>query len=121
MATDRQKARQGRGRRVRYKIKQIGQGRLRLSVYRSSKNIYAQIINDAEGRTLVSASTLEKEIKDVVASGGNMQAATMVGKLLAQKALKNGIESVVFDRGGFLYHGRVKVLAEAAREGGLKF
>lgn len=91
----------------------------RLNVYRSLNNIYAQIIDDTKGITLVSASTLDKEIE--VKNGGNIEAATEVGKLIAKKALDKNIETVVFDRGGYIYHGRVAALAEGAREGGLKF
>ena len=121
MAKDRQKSRKVRGKRVRYKIGQVGSGRPRLSIYRSTCNIYAQIIDDTQGRTLVAASTLEKEVKDAIKNGGNKDAAEAVGKLIAKKAAEQKIAKVVFDRGGFLYHGRVKVLAEAAREGGLDF
>ena len=92
----------------------------RLNVFRSLKNIYAQIIDDENGVTLVSASTLSPELKDIK-NGGNKEAAVEVGKLLAKKALEKNIESVVFDRGGYIYHGRVAALAEGAREGGLKF
>lgn len=121
MAMDRQSSRKVRGKRVRFKIKQVMRDRLRLSVYRSSCNIYAQIIDDSAGRTLVSASSLEKEIKDTLQNGGNKLAASAVGKLIAKRALEENITQVVFDRGGFLYHGRIKVLADAAREIGLKF
>jgi large subunit ribosomal protein L18 len=91
----------------------------RLSVNRSLNHIRAQIIDDAHGATLVAASTLEKELRD--ATGGNVEAARRVGRLVAERALAKGIEQVVFDRGGYIYHGRVKSLAEAAREAGLKF
>lgn len=91
----------------------------RLCVFRSNKNISAQIIDDVNGNTLVSASTLEKELKGE--NGGNKEAAKKVGELIAKRALDKGIENVAFDRGGFLYHGRVKELAEGAREAGLKF
>lgn len=91
----------------------------RLNVFRSLNNIYAQIIDDTKGITLVSASSLDKEIE--VKNGGNIEAATEVGKLIAKKALEKNIEAVVFDRGGYIYHGRVAALAEGAREGGLKF
>ena len=91
----------------------------RLNVFKSNSNIYAQIIDDTKGITLVSASTLSKEIN--VENGGNIEAAKEVGKLIAKKALEKNIESVVFDRGGYLYHGRVAALADGAREGGLKF
>jgi len=92
-----------------------------LNVYRSLTNIYAQVIDDTVGRTLVSASSLEKEIKSKLGYCGNKQAAREVGKLVAQRALANGIKRVVFDRGGYIYHGRVKELAEGAREAGLEF
>ncbi|MDP3013711.1 MAG: 50S ribosomal protein L18, partial [Candidatus Subteraquimicrobiales bacterium] len=93
----------------------------RLSVFKSNRHIYAQIINDLSGVTLVAASTLDKELKGKVSQGGDTEAAKSVGALIAQRALKKKISEVVFDRGGFLYHGRVKVLAEATREAGLKF
>jgi large subunit ribosomal protein L18 len=121
MAKDRQGSRKARGKRVRYKVGQVRGDRLRLSIYRSSCNIYAQIIDDSKGRTLVAASTLEKEIKETIKNGGNREAAAAVGKSIAKKALEQKIGKVVFDRGGFLYHGRIKDLAEAAREGGLEF
>lgn len=95
--------------------------RPRLSIFRSSTNIYAQVINDESGETIVCASTIEKAIKDKIKAGGNIEAAKTVGKLVAERALKKGIKQVVFDRGGFLYHGRVKELAEAARAAGLEF
>lgn len=94
--------------------------RPRLNVYRSLNNIYAQIIDDDRGETLVAASTLSPEVKGKV-SGGNSDAAVEVGKLIAARALEKGIKQVVFDRAGYIYHGRVKALAEAAREGGLEF
>lgn len=93
--------------------------RPRLNVYRSNKNIYAQLINDEENITIVSASTQDQDLK--LESGGNVEAATKVGELIAQRAIEEGYEQVVFDRGGYLYHGRVKALAEAAREAGLQF
>ncbi len=95
--------------------------RPRLCVYRSNKNISAQVIDDVNGVTLASASSLDKELKAEMANGGNKDAAKMVGEALAKRALAKGIEEVCFDRGGFLYHGRVAALAEGAREGGLKF
>lgn len=104
--------------------KSIGKGtgqRPRLSVHRSSMHIYAQIIDDTQGKTLVAASSLEKQLRGSLKSGADKAAASEVGKLVAQRALKAGISNVVFDRGGFLYHGRVKALATAARESGLKF
>lgn len=93
----------------------------RMAVYRSIKNIYVQIIDDVNGVTLASSSTKAKDLKDVVKCGGNIEGAALVGKNVAQKALKAGVKQVVFDRGGFLFHGRVKALAEAAREAGLEF
>ena len=95
--------------------------RPRLCVYRSNKNISAQVIDDVNGVTLAAASSLDKELKAEMANGGNKDAAKMVGEALAKRALEKGIEEVCFDRGGFLYHGRVAALAEGAREGGLKF
>ncbi len=106
--------------RVRKKITGTPE-RPRLNVYRSLKHIYAQIIDDTQGHTLVSASTLDPAFKGKVAYGGNKEAARLVGKLIAEKALEKGIKKVVFDRGGYIYHGRVKELAEAAREAGLEF
>jgi large subunit ribosomal protein L18 len=106
--------------RIRAKISGTTQ-RPRLCVFRSLSNIYAQIIDDENQNTLVSASTLDSEIKGNVAFGGNKDAAAQVGKLIAQRAIEKGIETVVFDRGGYIYHGRVLSLAEAAREAGLKF
>ncbi|MDR0288080.1 MAG: 50S ribosomal protein L18 [Clostridiales bacterium] len=95
--------------------------RPRLNVYRSLSNMYAQVIDDTTGKTLVSASTLEKTVKEKINNGGNVEGAKEVGKLIAEKASKAGIKQVVFDRGGYIYHGRVKELAEAARESGLDF
>lgn len=95
--------------------------RPRLNVFRSLSHIYAQIINDETGSTLVSASTMDKELQGSVASGGNVEAAKAVGAAIAKRALTQGIDKVVFDRGGYIYHGRVAALAEAAREAGLKF
>ena len=95
--------------------------RPRLNVFRSLSNIYAQVIDDASGKTLVSASTIDKEVKAAVEYGGNIEAAKVVGKAIAEKAKAAGIEKVVFDRGGLIYHGRVAALAEAAREAGLEF
>ncbi|HEY8349675.1 MAG TPA: 50S ribosomal protein L18 [Clostridiales bacterium] len=112
--------RQRKHERVRKKIFGTPE-RPRLNVFRSLKHIYAQIIDDTTGTTLVAASTMEQSLKDKVTYGGNKQAAREVGKLVAQKALEKGIKKVVFDRGGYLYHGRVKELAEGAREGGLEF
>ena len=95
--------------------------RPRLCVYRSLNHIYAQIVDDAQGATLVSASTVEKEVRGDLKNAGNIQAAKTVGKIVAERAKAKGIEAVIFDRGGYIYHGRVKALAEAARESGLKF
>lgn len=108
-----------RRRRARTQLRRKSSGRVRLSIHRSGRHIYAQVINDVEGKTLAAASTLEAKLKKV--SGANISAASEVGKLIAERAKKAGVEQVVFDRGGFLYHGRVKALAEAAREGGLDF
>lgn len=107
--------------RVRRSLKKVANGRPRLSVYRSGKNIYAQVIDDNASHTVASASTLDKDLRASVKNGGDVAAATAVGKLVAERATKAGIKEVVFDRGGYIYHGRVKALAEAAREGGLQF
>lgn len=106
--------------RVRKKISGTAE-RPRLNVYRALSNIYTQIIDDTSGRTLVAASTLDKDIKEKIKFGGNIDAAKMVGKSIGEKAIAAGITSVVFDRGGYIYHGRVKELADAAREAGLDF
>ncbi|MGD9158167.1 MAG: 50S ribosomal protein L18 [Desulfobacteraceae bacterium] len=117
----RAKSREKRKRRVRRKVVGTSE-RPRLSVFRSAKNIYAQIVDDTSFNTLVQVSTISKEVKDQLkGKGGNKEGATMIGKLIAQRAQEKGIKKVVFDRNGFLYHGRVKSLAEAAREGGLEF
>jgi len=107
--------------RVRRAVKAAANGRPRLSVHRSSKNIYAQIIDDANGVTVAAASTLESSLKGSLKTGADKAAAQAVGKLVAERALAAGVKSVVFDRGRFIYHGRVQALAEAAREGGLDF
>ncbi len=107
--------------RNRSKIRSVANGRPRLSVFRSSKNISAQIIDDAAGKTLVSASSLDKAAKGEFAKGADKAAASKVGKALAERALKAGIKDVVFDRGGYMFHGRIKALADAAREAGLNF
>lgn len=109
-----------RRKRVRQKITGTG-SRPRLAVFRSLKHIYAQLINDELGVTVVEASTLSPELKETLSNGGNIAAAERVGALIAQKAKQREIEGVVFDRGGHLYHGRIKALAEAARQEGLKF
>jgi len=118
--TRRNEIRKRKHERVRSKVSGTAE-RPRLCVFRSLSQIYAQVIDDTTGNTLVSASSLEKEIKDTLAFAGNVEGAKAVGKLVAQRALANGIETVVFDRGGYLYHGRVAALAESAREAGLKF
>lgn len=110
-----------RTRRVRKTLRKVANGRPRLSVYRSSKNIYAQIIDDAAGQTLASASTLDKDIRAALSKGTDKAAAEAVGKAIAERAVKAGVKDVVFDRGGYLFHGRVKALADSAREGGLNF
>jgi len=107
-----------RAQRTRLRLKALSNGRPRLSVFRSSKNIYAQIIDDAGGVTLAHASSLEG---GKGAKGSDKEAAAQVGKLVAERALEKGVKDVVFDRGGFIYHGRVKALADAAREAGLNF
>ena len=106
---------------VRRNIKRAAHGRARLSVHRSSKHIYAQVIDDVTGVTVAAASTMEKTMRDGGKTGANVEAAKAVGKLLAQRAIEKGIKDVVFDRGSYLYHGRIKALADAAREGGLNF
>ena len=110
-----------RKQRVRLSLRRSAGGRPRLSVFRSSKHIYAQVIDDMKGETLASASSMEKTMRDGKKTGANKDAAKAVGKLLAERATEKGVKEVVFDRGGYLYHGRVKALADAAREGGLKF
>jgi large subunit ribosomal protein L18 len=105
--------------RVRNKLRKMAAGRPRLSVHRSSKNLSVQLIDDVNGRTLAAASTLEKDLG--VVGKNNVEAATKVGAALAERAKKAGVEECYFDRGGFLYHGKIKALADAAREGGLKF
>lgn len=107
--------------RVRKALKARAFGRPRLSVFRSDKNIYAQIIDDTTGRTLAAASTLDKDIKSTVTNGGTAEAAAAIGKLIAERGTKAGVGEVIFDRGSYIYHGRVKALADAAREGGLQF
>jgi large subunit ribosomal protein L18 len=107
--------------KVRRNVRRSAAGRARLSVFRSSKHIYAQVIDDVKGETLAAASSIEKDLRGSMKSGANVAAAKAVGKLLAERATAKGVKDVVFDRGGYLYHGRVKALADAAREGGLKF
>jgi len=107
--------------RVRRALKARAFGRPRLSVFRSDKNIYAQIIDDASGRTLAAASTLDKDVRASVKNGATSEAAATIGKLIAERGKKAGVGEVIFDRGAYIYHGRVKALADAAREGGLQF
>jgi large subunit ribosomal protein L18 len=114
-AEDRRKA------RVRRAIKKAANGRPRLSVFRSSKQIYAQVIDDVRGHTVVAASTLEADLKGKLKTGADIDAAKEVGRLVAERAKQAGVTAVIFDRSGYLYHGRVKALADAAREGGLEF
>ncbi|ASS76913.1 50S ribosomal protein L18 [Tumebacillus algifaecis] len=117
---DKNKARKRRHFRVRRKVTGTAL-RPRLNVFRSSKHIYAQVIDDATGTTLASASTVDPALKGEVGHGGNIDAATKVGELVAKRAIEKGITNVVFDRGGYLYHGRIAALAAAAREAGLEF
>jgi large subunit ribosomal protein L18 len=114
----RTKRRQGR---VRGALGRAAHGRKRLSVFRSSKHIYAQLIDDDRGVTLAAASSIEKATREGLKTGASVEAAKAVGKLIAERGREKGVKDVVFDRGGYLYHGRVKALADAAREGGLNF
>ncbi len=107
--------------KVRRQIRRVANGRARLSVHRSGMHIYAQVIDDTKGLTLASASSIEKDMRGSLKSGANVEAAKAVGKLVAERAVEKGVKDVVFDRGGYLYHGRVKALADAAREAGLNF
>ena len=107
--------------RSRTKLRRVGSGQPRLTVHRSSKHIYAQIIDDQAGNTMAAASTLDADFKKASKKTGDVAAATAVGKLVAERAKAKGIDAVVFDRGGYIFHGRVKALADAAREAGLKF
>jgi large subunit ribosomal protein L18 len=107
--------------RLRYQLRQKSAGRPRLSIFRSGRHIYAQVIDDAQGRTVAAASSLEKELREALKTGADKDAAVNVGKKVAERALAAGVTAVVFDRGPYLYHGRVKALADAAREGGLSF
>jgi len=116
-----QDLRNRRRERLRFQLRQKSHGRVRLSIFRSSKNIYAQIIDDAQGRTLAAASSLDESLREALKTGADKAAAAAVGKLVAERALAAGVTEVVFDRGAYLYHGRVKALADAAREGGLAF
>jgi large subunit ribosomal protein L18 len=116
-----QDLRDRRRERLRLSLRKKSGGRPRLSVFRSGKNMYAQVIDDAAGRTLAAASTLDKGLRADLRTGADKSAAAAVGKLIAERALAAGVKEVVFDRGAYLYHGRVKALADAAREGGLDF
>jgi large subunit ribosomal protein L18 len=107
--------------RLRFQLRHKSVGRPRLSVFRSGKNIYAQVIDDTQGRTLAAASSLDKTLREGLKTGADKAAAAAVAKLVAERALAAGVKEVVFDRGSYLYHGRVKALADAAREGGLAF
>ncbi len=107
--------------RVRRAVKAQAKDRARLSVFRSSKHIYAQLIDDRKGETLVAASSMEKDMRSALKTGADVDAAKAVGKALAERAAAKGLTNVVFDRGRYRYHGRIKALADAAREGGLKF
>jgi large subunit ribosomal protein L18 len=107
--------------RVRRAVKARANGKPRLSVFRSSKQIYAQIIDDANGVTIAAASSLEKTQREALKTGATVDAAKTIGKLIAERAVAKGVKDVVFDRGGYIYHGRVKAVAEGAREGGLNF
>ena len=114
-AEDRRKA------RVRRAIRKAANGRPRLSVFRSSKQIYVQVIDDAQGRTLAAASSLDKDMRETLKTGADVEAAKAVGRRIAERAVQAGVKQVVFDRSGYRYHGSVKALADAAREGGLEF
>jgi large subunit ribosomal protein L18 len=118
--SNKKEATQKRHQRLRTKLSGTTEAP-RLAVYRSTKHIYAQIIDDVKGVTIVSASSIDKDMKKDLAHGGNIESAKAVGEAIAKKALKAGVKDVVFDRGGFLYHGRVAALADAAREAGLNF
>lgn len=110
-----------RAQRVRAKLRKVAEGKPRLSVARSHKNISAQIIDDEKGLTVAAASTLEKDLREQLKATSDVAAAQKIGELIAERAKQAGVEDVVFDRGGYMFHGRVKALADAAREGGLKF
>lgn len=110
-----------RARRTRYQLRRRAKGRPRLTVFRSGLHIYAQVVDDGQGQTLAAASSVEKDLRKKLKSGGNKEAAAEIGKLIAERTKKAGVTEVVFDRGGYAFHGRVKALADAAREGGLSF
>jgi large subunit ribosomal protein L18 len=119
--TDSKDLQQRRRTRLRFQLRRKAGGRPRLSVFRSGKHIYAQVIDDVQGKTLAAASSLDRNLREALKTGADKDAATAVGKLVAERAVAVGVTQVVFDRGAYLYHGRVKALAEAAREGGLAF
>ena len=121
MSTQAKRLYQRRRQRSRSRLREIGQDRPRLSVFRSSQHIYAQVIDDGRGATLAAASSLDKSLRVQLKTGAEVDAASAVGKMIAERALAAGVDRVVFDRGGYKYHGRVKALADAAREGGLAF
>lgn len=110
-----------RKRRTRFNVKRLSKGKPRLSVFRSGKHVYAQVIDDEQGRTLAAASSIDKDLRGKLKTGADKEAAAAVGRAVAERAVKAGVSQVVFDRGGYHFHGRVKALADAAREGGLKF
>ncbi len=112
---------QKRAQRTRGKLARVSKDRVRLSVFRSSKNISAQIIDDTKGLTIVAASSLDTNLRETLAKGSDKNAAAIVGKAIAERAIEAGVKNVVFDRGGYIFHGRVKALADAAREAGLNF
>ena len=118
---DNKKLFERRKRRTRHRLRKVECLKPRLSVFRSGKHIYAQVIDDLAGRTVAAASTLDKDIREGLKTGANRDAAAQVGKVIADRAKSAGVETVVFDRGGYLYHGRVKALGDAARDVGLKF
>jgi large subunit ribosomal protein L18 len=121
VSADNKDLQQRRRERLRFQLRRKSAGRPRLSVFRSGKHIYAQVIDDAQGRTLAAASSLDRALREQLKTGADKDAASAVGKLVAERALAANVKEVVFDRGSYLYHGRVKALAEAAREGGLAF
>lgn len=110
-----------RKQRIRQKLRSVSNGRPRLSVFRSAQHIHAQVIDDTVGKTLVSASTIDKTVRETLKTGATVQAAQVIGKLIAERAVSLGVSEVIFDRSGCIYHGRIKALAEAARENGLVF
>ena len=120
MSLDRERARKKRHFRVRKKVSGVPE-KPRLNVFRSLKHIYVQVVDDHSGKTIISASSNDKELKGKISTGGNIEGAKTVGALIARRAVDKGIKKVVFDRGGYLYHGRIKELAEGAREAGLQF